>query len=169
MTAPIALVVARATDGTIGQRGKIPWRIPADMRFFKAVTIGKPCIMGRKTWESLPKRPLPGRTNIVVTRDRTFAADRATVVHSFQDAIALANAESPSEIAVIGGADIYCAALPHASRVYVTEVRGTFGGDVRLAPFEPNVWKETARENHYGEADIPAFSFVTLERSVPFA
>src|SRR5689334_3695495 len=101
MSAPIVLVLARARDGTIGHQGKIPWRIPADMRHFKAITMGKPCIMGRKTWESLPKKPLPGRTNILVTRDRRFEADGASISHSFADAVALAQTENPEEIAVI--------------------------------------------------------------------
>nr|AIA15415.1 Dihydrofolate reductase [uncultured bacterium] len=164
MTAPIALVVARAADGTIGHEGKIPWRIPADMLHFKAVTLGKPCVMGRKTWESLPKKPLPRRTNIVVTRDRAFAAEGTAIVHSFAEAIARAEAEHPSEIAIIGGADLYREALPQADRVYLTEVQGTFDGDVRLPPFDPNDWQEAAREDHPAEQGIPAFSFVTLER-----
>jgi dihydrofolate reductase len=164
MTAPIILVVARASDGTIGHEGKIPWRIPADMRHFKSVTMGKPCIMGRKTWESLPKKPLPGRTNIVVTRDRAFQAEQAVVVHSFADAIAEAQAESPDEIAVIGGADLYREALPHAERIYLTEVHGSFGGDVRLMAFDSDEWNQVAREDHPAEGDTPAFSFVTLER-----
>lgn len=165
MTAPIVLVVARATDGTIGHQGTIPWRLPADMRHFKAITMGKPCIMGRKTWESLPKKPLPGRTNIVVTRDQTFAAEGAVVVHSFADAVARAQLESPSEIAVIGGADIYRAALPRATRIYLTEVHGAFGGDTRLPQYDSAAWREAAREEQAGnDTAVLTFSFVTLER-----
>ena len=165
MTAPIVLVVARATDGTIGHQGTIPWRLPADMRHFKATTMGKPCIMGRKTWDSLPKKPLPGRTNIVVTRDRTFTADGAVVVPSFEDAVVHAQSESPEEIAVIGGADIYRAALPQATRIYLTEVRSSFGGDTTLAPLDTGLWRETARHDQIADdAGAPPFSFVTLER-----
>src|SRR5581483_2169778 len=106
MSAIVSLVIARATDGVIGQRGQMPWRIPADMKHFKAVTMGKPCIMGRKTWDSLPKKPLPGRTNIVVTRAADFRAEGTVVAASLEDAIARAQAESPGEICVIGGAEI---------------------------------------------------------------
>src|SRR5581483_12087417 len=111
MSAIVSLVIARATDGVIGQRGQMPWRIPADMKHFKAVTMGKPCIMGRKTWDSLPKKPLPGRTNIVVTRDTGFRAEGAAIAHSFAEAAACAETEAPTEIAVIGGADLYREAL----------------------------------------------------------
>src|SRR5947209_15952420 len=99
----IALVVARAANAVIGCRGRIPWRIAEDMQRFKRLTVGKPCIMGRKTWQSLPKRPLPGRRNIVVTRDLRLAAEGAVVVHSFEEAVARAQAECSGEIAVIGG------------------------------------------------------------------
>jgi dihydrofolate reductase len=165
MTATIVLVVARANDGTIGHQGKIPWRLSADMRHFKAVTIGKPCIMGRKTWDSLPKKPLPGRTNIVVTRDNAFAAEGAVVVHSFEDAVLRAKSESPEEIAVIGGADMYRAALPHAARIYLTVVQGSFGGDTTLAPLDSTSWEETVREDVVADgAGNPAFSIITLDR-----
>ena len=113
----ISLVVAVAQNGIIGNNGKIPWRIADDMRHFKAVTLGKPCIMGRKTWESLPKKPLPGRTNIVVTRDASFEAPGAVIVHSLEEAFARAEAQQAPEIAVIGGADIYAAALSRATRI----------------------------------------------------
>ena len=166
MTAIISLVVARAANGVIGQHGKIPWRIPADMKHFKAVTMGKPCIMGRKTWESLPKKPLPGRTNILLTRDDAFHADGAIVAHSFEEAIACAEAESPEEIAVIGGADIYGVALLRASRIHLTEVHGAFEGDVHMPPFDPAEWNEIWRKDHpANEPDGLAFSFVMLERS----
>jgi dihydrofolate reductase len=165
MSAIVSLVVAQATNGVIGQRGQIPWRIPADMKHFKAVTIGKPCIMGRKTWDSLSKKPLPGRTNIVLTRDRNLRAEGAVAVSSLDEAIARAEAEAPDEIAVIGGADIYRAALPRASRIHLTEVHGEFEGDVRMPPFDIAEWQEVWRENHSPDSvGTPAFSFVTLER-----
>jgi dihydrofolate reductase len=164
MSAIVSLVVARAANGVIGQHGKIPWRIPADMRHFKAVTMGKPCVMGRKTWDSLPKKPLPGRANIVLTRDRAFHADGAVVAHTFEVALARAGAEAPDEIAVIGGADVYRAALRHASRIHLTDVHGAFEGDVFMPPFDPTEWKEVWREEHPAEGDAPAFSFVTLDR-----
>ena len=121
MKAPIILVLAMADNGVIGVSGAIPWRIADDMKRFKALTMGKPIVMGRKTWDSFPKKPLPGRTNIVVTRDRSWRAQGATVAHSFEDALTLAEREQPSEIAVIGGAEIYKAALPLATRIELTE------------------------------------------------
>ena len=159
----IALVVARANNGVIGNRGAIPWRIADDLRRFKALTLGKPVIMGRKTWDSLPKKPLPGRTNIVVTRDKTFAAEGAVVVHDIGEALARADGENPSEIAVIGGAEIYAAALPLANRVHLTEVAADFDGDAVMPPFDPAAWRETAREAHTTPEGL-SYAFVTLER-----
>lgn len=165
MSAIVSLVIARAANGVIGQRGQIPWHIPADMKHFKAVTMGKPCIMGRKTWDSLPKKPLPGRTNIVVTRDSGFQASGAVVACSFEDALVRAQTESPEEVAVIGGADIYRAALPHACRIHLTEVHGEFDGDVHMPPFDPGEWREIWREDQAGgAAGAPLYSFVVLER-----
>ena len=159
----IVFVVAIAENGVIGDRGKIPWRIAEDMRHFKAVSMGKPIIMGRKTWDSFPKKPLPGRTNIVVTRDRAFAAEGAVVVHSLDDALARAQAESPEEIVIAGGADIYEALRDRADRIYLTEVHAAFEGDATLAPFERTRWHETAREDHATLEGL-RYSFVTLER-----
>jgi dihydrofolate reductase len=159
----IALVLAMADNGVIGAQGGIPWRIPEDMRYFKGLTLGKPCIMGRKTWESLPKKPLPGRTNIVVTRDRSFSADGAVVAHSFEEALSLAKKESLSEIMIIGGAEIYAAALPLADTVYLTEVHRAFEGDTMLRGFARDRWEEIAREEH-ATPDGLAYSFVTLRR-----
>jgi len=165
MNASIVLVIAQASNGAIGQHGKIPWHIPADMRHFKAVTMGKPCIMGRKTWDSLPKKPLPGRRNIVVTRDKSLRADDAMVVHSLDEAIARAQAESADEIAVIGGADIYKAALSRADKIYLTEVHGAFDGDVFMPVFNAFEWKEVSREDHAAsETGGLGFSFVVLGR-----
>jgi dihydrofolate reductase len=164
MSAIISLVVARAANGIIGAQGRIPWRIPADMKHFKAVTMGKPCIMGRKTWECLPKKPLPGRTNIVITRDPKFRAEDAIVVHTLDDALSRAEAEAPQELAVIGGAEIYRVALTHARRIHLTEVHAHFDGDAAMPPFDLLEWNESAREDHAANEDSPAFSFVTLER-----
>jgi len=160
----IVLVLARAQNGVIGDANKIPWRIPEDMKRFKAITMGKPIVMGRKTWESFPKRPLPGRTNIVITRDRSYRADGAVVVHSLDDALAHAATEK-SDIMVVGGAEIYRAALPKASRIELTEVERDFAGDVAMADFDRDVWRETAREEHT-TSDGLAYSYVTLERRV---
>ena len=161
MTTHISLVLAMASNGIIGKNGALPWRIADDMRRFKSLTMGKPCIMGRKTWDSLPKKPLPGRTNIVITRDANFAGEGAVVVNSLDEALARAAAENPDEIMIIGGAEIYKAVLPRATRIHLTEVEGDFEGDARLAPFDPSIWKEISRERHPGDI---AFSYVTLER-----
>ncbi len=159
----ITLVLAMADNGVIGNRGAIPWRIPADMRRFKALTLGRPIVMGRKTWESFPKKPLPGRTNIVITRDPAFAAEGAVVVHSLKDALARARAESV-DVAIVGGAEIYRAVLPLAGRIELTEVHKDYDGDVRMERFDPGTWHEVFREDHRTEEGL-GFSYVTLERS----
>ncbi len=161
---PIVFVFAMAENGVIGDRGKIPWRIADDMRHFKAVTMGKPLIVGRKTWDSFPTKPLPGRTNIVVTRDRRFAAEGAVVVHSLEDALARAQTENPPEIVIGGGADIYEALRDRADRIHLTEVHAAFEGDIKLAPFEPTHWRESSREDHATPEGL-RYSFVTLERA----
>lgn len=163
MTAPIVLVLAMSDNGVIGDRGTIPWRIPEDMKRFKALTIGKPIIMGRRTWDSFPRKPLPGRSNIVITRDPSWRAPGAVTVHSLGEALEKARSENPSEIAVIGGALIYNAALPLAARVELTEVHVTTSGDTHFPAFEKSAWRETAREEHT-TADGLRYSFVTLER-----
>jgi len=159
----ISLILARADNGVIGANGALPWRLPGDMRRFKALTMGKPCIMGRKTWDSLPKKPLPGRTNIVVTRDASFNADGAVVAHSFDEALAMARSETPAEIMVIGGAEIYAAALPRAGRIHLTQIQAAFEGDAHMPAFDKEIWREIAREDH-APPDGLAHSYVTLER-----
>jgi dihydrofolate reductase len=163
MSAAIVLVLAVADNGVIGLSGGIPWRIPDDMKRFKALTIGKPIVMGRKTWDSFPKKPLPGRTNIVITRDAVWKADGAVAVHSFDDALARARSENPSEIAIVGGAEIYKTALPFATRIELTEVHTNAQGDTYFPPFDRNTWRETAREDHATPAGL-RYSYVTLER-----
>ena len=144
----ISLILARADNGVIGDKGGLPWRLPEDMRHFKALTMGKPCIMGRKTWQSLPKKPLPGRRNIVVTRDKAFSAEGATKASSLDAAVAIAAQENPSEIMVIGGAEIFSAALTGASRVYLTEIHASPQGDTNFSAFATADWRESAREDH---------------------
>jgi dihydrofolate reductase len=157
----ISLVLAMATNGVIGVNGALPWRIPEDMKHFKAVTMGKPILMGRKTWDSFPKKPLPGRANIVITRDAGWAATGAIAVHSLDDAVARAG--DADEVAVIGGAEIYRLALPRAALVHLTEVHADFAGDTRMPRFDPALWHETMRENRATQEGL-AYSFVTLER-----
>jgi dihydrofolate reductase len=163
MSAPLVLVLAMADNGVIGASGRIPWRIADDMKRFKALTLGKPIVMGRKTWDSFPKKPLPGRTNIVITRDPSWRAGGALVAHSFDGALALAEQEQPSEIAIVGGAGIYKAALAHATRVELTQVHINVEGDTQLAPFDMHLWRESAREEH-ATPDGLRYSYVTLER-----
>lgn len=159
----VALVIARADNGVIGQQGKLPWRLAEDMRHFKAVTMGKPCIMGRKTWDSLPGKPLPGRSNIVVTRNPQFRAAGARIVHSLAEALKLAMVEKSEEVAIIGGTEIYRSALPFADRIYLTEVHANFEGDTHLAPFEGGEWRETGRDVRVAPDGL-RYDFVVLQR-----
>lgn len=153
----IVLVVAAARNGVIGKDGAIPWRLPEDMKRFKALTLGHAVVMGRKTWDSLPpkNRPLPGRRNLVVTRDSGWQVEGAERVR-LDDAL-------KGDVFVIGGAEIYRAALPRADRIELTEVQGDFDGDAHFT-FDRAQWRETAREDRVS-ADGVAYSFVTLERS----
>jgi dihydrofolate reductase len=155
------LIYARAANGVIGREGTLPWRLPADLKHFKAMTMGKPMIMGRKTFESFPS-PLPGRRHIVLTRDRSWHPEGAEVVHSMDEALALAG---DGEIAVIGGADIYAQILPRAGRVELTEIHADYEGDTVMPPLGPE-WTETARDEHPVQGDAPAYAFVTLRRDL---
>jgi dihydrofolate reductase len=157
----ISIVLAMSDNGVIGSRGAIPWRIPNDLRRFKTLTMGKPILMGRRTWQSLPKRPLPGRTNVVITRDRTFVAEGALLAGSLEEA--LRKVEADAEAMIVGGADVYRSALPRADRVHLTEVHAAFAGDVFMDKFDPAVWRETSREPQ-ATRDGLRYSFVTLER-----
>jgi dihydrofolate reductase len=157
----ISLVLAMASNGMIGIDGHMPWRIPEDMKHFKDVTMGKPIVMGRKTWDSFPKKPLPGRTNIVITRDAKWQAEGAIIAHSLEDAFARAG--DAEEIAVVGGAQIYKLALPRADLVHLTEVYRDFAGDTHMPLFDKSHWRETTREDRTTSEGL-AYSFVTLER-----
>jgi dihydrofolate reductase len=159
----IAMVIARADNGVIGRHGKLPWWLAEDMRHFKAVTMGKPCIMGRKTWDSLPAKPLSGRANIVVTRDADFLASGAQIAPNVDEALKLAMALDSEEIAVIGGAEIYRAAVPVEDRIYLTEVHADFEGDTHLAPFERREWRESGRDARIAPDGL-RYDFVVLER-----
>ena len=153
----ITLVLARARNGVIGRDGKLPWHIPADLKRFKALTVGKPMVMGRKTFESFPA-PLPGRRHIVLTRDPAWRAEGAEVAYTVADALALAG----DEVSVIGGAEVFALFLDRADRVELTEVHCAPEGDAVVPPLTG--WREVAREDHEGE---PGFSFVTLVQSSP--
>lgn len=154
----LVFVLARADNGVIGVDGRLPWHLPADLRRFKAMTMGKPMLMGRKTFESFPS-PLPGRRHIVLTRDRGWSAPGAEVAHTPEDALALAGS---GEVAVIGGAEIFALFLARADRVELTEVHAAPAGDATVPPF--NGWREIAREAHAADGQRPGYSFVTLVR-----
>lgn len=166
MDQQVFLVMARAANGTIGADGALPWHIPADLRRFKALTIGKPMIMGRKTFESLPGL-LPGRRHIVLTRDAGWRAEGAEVAHSVGEALALAGCDGngPGEVAVIGGAQVYGLFLPLAGRIELTQVHADYPGDTHM-PAPGEEWRETFREEHAAEGGRPAFAFVTLLRDL---
>jgi dihydrofolate reductase len=164
----IVFVLAVAENGVIGRNNEIPWRLKADMQRFRALTLGKPVVMGRRTFLSL-KRPLPGRTNIVMTRDENFSAPGAVVVTSLAAALEVARGDalrrSVFEIAVIGGADIYAQWLDHADRLEITEVHAQPEGDTRFAAPDPAIWQEAARERHAAAAgDSADYSYVSWRR-----
>jgi dihydrofolate reductase len=159
MTQQIVLVYARAANGVIGRDGKLPWRLPADLKHFKALTTGKPMIMGRKTFESFPA-PLPGRRHIVLTRDNGWSAEGAEVAHSVEEALALAR---DGEVAVIGGAEVYALFAERADRIELTEIHADFAGDTVMPPPGPE-WREAKREEHPALEGRPAYAFVTLAR-----
>lgn len=169
----IALVVARGSNGVIGRDGALPWRLRSDLQRFKAITMGKPCIMGRKTWESLPLRPLPGRLNIVLTRDGSFEGETlakgALVCLSLDEALDIAREtamdDGVHEVCVIGGTSLFEATLPKAKRLYVTEVDAAPEGDAVFPDVDETAFSEIARESHpAGEKDDHDFTFRILER-----
>jgi dihydrofolate reductase len=165
----IAFVVAIAENGVIGRKGALPWRIGADMTHFKRLTIGKPVIMGRKTWESLPRKPLPDRPNIVVTQKRGLKSEGAEIAGDVGQAVLMARKHAVElgvdEIMVIGGAQIYEALERKADRIYLTEVHMAPKGDAQFH-LTKSMWHEVSREHHKaGEKDSADYSFVLLERA----
>ena len=161
----IVFVVAVARNGVIGRDGGLPWHISTDLQRFKALTMGRPVIMGRKTWESLPRRPLPGRRNIVITRQPGFRAEGAAVVASPEEALRLAAADRPEEIAVIGGGEIYRQFMALVDRIYLTEVDLAIAGDTHFPALPDTDWVETAREVHpQGPKDTAGFVLRVLDR-----
>ena len=169
----IALIAAVSRNGVIGHANELLWKLPEDLQFFKRVTMGHPVIMGRKTWESLPRRPLPGRINIVLTRDGSYAeqtiAKGALICERFDEAVQIAREQAEEddvdEVCVIGGAALFEITLPKARRIYLTEVDAEVEGDVVFPPFDEMGWTETRREPHpAGPDDDHAFVFRVLER-----
>ena len=159
----ISYVVAVSKNGVIGREGGLPWHISSDLKRFKEITMGKPVVMGRKTWDSLPRKPLPGRRNIVITRQSGFRAEGAEVVTTPEAAIELCG-DAP-EIAVIGGGEVYRLFWPHVNRLYLTEVDLEVAGDTHFPAVDPAHWREVAREVHpKGEKDSAGFTLRTLDR-----
>lgn len=159
--AETVFIVARADNGVIGRDGGLPWHLPADLKRFKALTMGTPMVMGRKTFESFPG-PLPGRRHIVLTRDRDWRAEGAEVAHDVAGVLALAG-DAPV-VSIIGGAEIFLQFVSLADRVELTEVHVEAEGDTLLPPFDDNYWHEVRREAHAPADGRPGYSFVTLER-----
>jgi dihydrofolate reductase len=171
MAAPVLTVgpVARARNGVIGKDGGLPWRLPGDLAFFKKTTMGKPVIMGRKTWDSLPVKPLPGRLNIVLSRDGSFEPHGAVVCDNFSSAVQIAREQAADdgadEVCVIGGAALFEAALPKAKRLYLTEVEAEVEGDAFFPAFDEADWREVRREHHPAdEKNQYAFTIRELEK-----
>lgn len=165
----ISLIVARGRNGVIGAEGDLPFRLKRDMRHFVDVTRGKPVIMGRKTWVSLPKRPLPGRANLVVSRDTGFDAEGARVAPSLGVALAMARsiaqAKGLDQVMVIGGAQIYRATLDQAHRLYLTDVDAEPVGDALFPEIDESQWREVKRESQEADADNEhSFDMRLLER-----
>ncbi len=170
----LSLVVARARNGVIGRGGGLPWRLKSDMAIFRRVTLGRPVIMGRKTWDSLPAKPLKGRANIVLSRDGSFAPTGAIVCEWFDEALQIGREQASdeaegtgaeAEVCVIGGEAVFALALPKAQRLHLTEVEADVEGDVRFPPFDEAAWREVAREAHpAGEGNDHAFTYRRLER-----
>jgi dihydrofolate reductase len=164
MGVEISLVAAVADNGVIGADGGMPWHLPADLAHFKRLTMGKPVLMGRLTWESIGK-PLPGRRNLVLTRDPHWRAEGAERVSSMSSAIAAAGQHDARELMVIGGAEVYRQALPHAHRIYLTRVHAEPWGDTLFPELDPDEWREIARREQMSDERNPwDLSFVVLER-----
>jgi len=160
----ISLIAAMTDDRVIGIENRLPWKLPADMKWFRQHTLGKPIVMGRKTFESFGAKPLPERMNIVITRDRDYRAEGAVVVHDIDEALAAAG--DAEEVMIIGGASFYEQMLPRADRLYLTFVHADVEGDAWFPEFDRCQWREVFREDHEADEKNPyAYSFVILERA----
>ncbi len=165
----VTLIAARGRDAVIGREGGLPWRLRTDLRLFKAATLGKPVLMGRRTWDSLPRRPLSGRANFVLSRDGAFAPAGAVTGEDFSDLLSMAREhatdEGVDEVCVIGGEAVFALALPRAHRLRLSEVDAAPGGDARFPAFDEAQWREVERGEHpAGEGDDHAFVHRVLER-----
>lgn len=165
----IALIVAAASNRAIGKNNALPWYLPNDLKYFKATTMGKPIVMGRKTYESIGK-PLPGRTNIVLTTDQRYTAEGIKVVHTVDEALSVARSvaflDEAQEVVVIGGAEIYALFLPEAQRLYMTEVKAEIEGDAFFPEVDWSQWVERGREDFFAEGANPYdYSFVVYDKA----
>ncbi|KAA6204896.1 MAG: dihydrofolate reductase [Candidatus Tokpelaia sp.] len=166
----ISIIAAAARNGTIGSNGVMPWHLPGDLRYFKRVTQGKPVIMGQKTWQSLPRRPLPGRANIVLTRQRAFAAPGAFIAHSLEEAVQIAAdwaaAKNIREIFIIGGGTVFAQALPLADKIYLTQILADIDGDTFFKPSLPaHIWQKSEKAAPVLSAkDSHAYHFLLYQR-----
>jgi len=158
----ISIIVAMAANGVIGRDNQLPWHLPADLKHFKQTTMGKPILMGRKTWESIG-RPLPGRTNIVITRDSTYSAAGCEVVNSIDAAITAAGEQD--EVMVIGGAELYRQVLPDTDTIYLTRIHKAFDGDTHFPDIRNTEWHQVERVDHEAdEKNSHDYSFIRLDR-----
>lgn len=162
---PLSILVAVARNGVIGANNTLPWRCPEDLKRFKTLTMGHTLIMGRKTFESIG-RPLPGRTTVVVTRNRELELEGCTVVHSLEDAIAACAGNQ--EVFIVGGAELYAQALPLVDTLHVTEIGEDIAGDAFFPALDRGTWREVSRETHHQDAPQPLdYAFVTYRRARP--
>jgi dihydrofolate reductase len=166
----IIVVAAVAENGVIGRVNTLPWRLKSDMAHFRSLTMGKPVVLGRKTYQSIGK-PLPGRTTIVISRDHSFSAPGILIAPSLDAALTIARGDALRRncgaIVIAGGADIYKQALPLATRLVITQVRKAADGDTRFPQIDAQTWRESARSEHQpGQQEDAAFAFVTFERSI---
>ncbi len=159
----VSLIVAMAENGVIGRDNQLPWHLPGDLKYFKAVTLEHPIIMGRKTWESLPKKPLPQRLNIVVSHNPDYQAEGAIVVPGIKEALHTAMRSGIKEAFIIGGAQLYEAALPVAKRIYMTAVHAKVDGDAHFAGINHSEWREVSRDR-VANPDGPEYSFLIFDK-----
>ncbi len=160
---PIAIIVAQSDNRVIGVKNELPWHLPEDLKFFKQITLGRPIVMGRKTYESIG-RPLPGRTNIVVTRQQDWSVEGVVVASSLTQAIELAAEELPEEVMIIGGAQIYAEALDLVDRIYLTQVHVVLEGDAHFPQFDEDQWSRKVLREVKAEDALPSYSFLTFDR-----
>ena len=159
----VSAVVAASENGVIGREGGLPWHVSSDLKLFKEITLGKPVIMGRRTWESLPRKPLPGRRNIVITRQADFVAEGAELVHSVDEALAVCAGEA--DVSIIGGGQVYAEAMSRTDRIYLTRIHLEVDGDTFLPELKASEWHEVERRRFArGERDDAAFTLIVMDR-----